>query len=186
MLNTRLDSARGLAHYLRHGGIIAYPTESCFGLGCDPRNRAAVKRLLRLKGRPQHKGLILIASSIQQLNPYIAPMSKAQKQQLATTWPGPHTWLVPAARNCPVWLSGRHNTIAVRVTAHALSANLCRDAGMALVSTSANHSGGKPAKTTHECYKLFGRRVKIIGGLIGKARKPSTIQDLASGKIIRP
>lgn len=181
-----MNYARGLAHYLRHGGIIAYPTESCFGLGCDPRNRAAVKRLLRLKGRPQHKGLILIASSIRQLNPYIAPINKVQKQQLAATWPGPHTWLMPVAKNCPVWLTGRHKTIAVRLTAHALSANLCRDTDMALVSTSANHSGGKPAKTAHECYKLFGRRIKIIDGLIGKARNPSTIQDFASRKIIRP
>jgi L-threonylcarbamoyladenylate synthase len=180
-----MNNARGLAHYLRHGGLIAYPTESCFGLGCDPRNRNSVKRLLRLKDRPQHKGLILIASSMAQLKPYIAPLSKPQKQQLAKTWPGPHTWLVPTAKNCPVWLTGRHKTIAVRVTAHTLSANLCHNTGMALVSTSANRSGCKPAKTTRECYKLFGKRVKIIGGLIGKARKPSTIQDLTSGKIIR-
>jgi L-threonylcarbamoyladenylate synthase len=175
---------------LDHGGIIAYPTESCFGLGCDPRNRDAVKHLLQLKGRPQHKGLILIASSMEQLKLFIAPLNKMQNQQLTTTWPGPHTWLVPAAKNCPVWLTGRHNTIAVRVTAHALSADLCRDAGMALVSTSANYSGYKPAKTARECYKLFGTQVKIIDGAIGKTcgkpRKPSTIQDLATGKIIRP
>ncbi len=181
-----MNHARELAQYLGHGGIIAYPTESCIGLGCDPRNRDAVKRLLRLKGRPQHKGLILIASSTEQLKPYMASINKTQKQQLAATWPGPHTWLVPAARNCPVWLTGRHNTIAVRVTAHALSASLCRGAGMALVSTSANRSGCKPARTSRECYKMFGRRVRIIEGVIGKARKPSTIQDLASGKIIRP
>lgn len=186
-LNSTLKShVRGLRHFLKSGGIIAYPTESCFGLGCDPRNRDAVKRLLQLKGRPQHKGLILIASSIEQLNSYMAPVRKMQKQQFAATWPDPHTWLVPAAKNCPVWLTGHHKTIAVRVTAHALSANLCRSAGMALVSTSANRSGCKPAKTAHECYKLFGRRVKIIDGSIGKARKPSTIQDLATGKIIRP
>jgi L-threonylcarbamoyladenylate synthase len=181
-----MHNARGLAHYLRHGGIIAYPTESCFGLGCDPRNRKSVKRLLRLKGRPQHKGLILIASTMQQLTPYAVAFGKAQKQKLAATWPGAHTWLVPAAKDCPVWLTGHHKTIAVRVTAHALSASLCRSSGMALVSTSANRSGGKPAKTTRECYKLFGTQVKLIRGFVGKARKPSTIQDLASGKIIRP
>jgi L-threonylcarbamoyladenylate synthase len=175
-----------LRHFLESGGIIAYPTESCFGLGCDPRNRNAVKRLLQIKGRPQHKGLILIANSSKQLKPYIAPVSKTQKQQLAKTWPGPHTWLVPTAKNCPVWLTGRHTSIAVRVTAHALSSRLCRDAGMALVSTSANRSGCRPAKTSRECYKLFGTQVRIVNGLIGKARKPSTIQDLATGKIIRP
>ena len=177
-------------HFLESGGIIAYPTESCFGLGCDPRNRDAVKRLLQLKGRPQHKGLILIASSMEQLKSYMAPINKAQKQQLAVTWPGPHTCLVSAAKTCPVWLTARHKTTAVLVTAHALSADLCHGAGMALVSTSANRSGCKPAKTAWECYKLFGTQVKIIDGAIGKTygkpRKPSTIQDLASGKIIRP
>lgn len=181
---------RALRAYLKSGGIIAYPTESCFGLGCDPQNRVAVHRLLRLKGRPQHKGLIVIASDIGQLNPYMAPISKAQQQQLETSWAGvnataAHTWLVPSAKDCPPWLTGRHNTIAVRVTAHHLASGICRHTGMALVSTSANRSGCKPAKTVRECYKLFGTNVKIITGRIGKQRKPSTIQDLATGRILR-
>lgn len=178
--------ARDLRYFLKSGGIIAYPTESCFGLGCDPKNRIAVRRLLKLKGRPQYKGLILIASSLRQLTPYMAPVNKAQQQQLQAGWPGPLTWLVPATNNCPPWLTGGHDTIAVRVTAHRPAARLCRSAGMALVSTSANHSGCKPAKTARECYRLFGSRVKIIGGHIGGQRKPSTIQDLETGRVIRP
>jgi len=181
-----LTHGRELRHYLRCGGIIAYPTESCFGLGCDPKNRIAIRRLLRLKGRPQHKGLILIASSLRQLMPYMAPVDKAQRQQLQASWPGPCTWLVPATKNCPPWLTGDHDTIAVRVTAHRTAARLCRDAGMALVSTSANHSGCKPARTARECCKLFGTEVKIICGRIGRQRKPSTIQDLETGQVIRP
>jgi L-threonylcarbamoyladenylate synthase len=177
---------RGLSNYLRHGGIIAYPTESVFGLGCDPGNRKAVQRLLRIKGRPQRKGLILIASHLQQLEAYIASLNDAQAAQITEKHPKPHTWLVPSAKNCPKWITGRHKTIAVRVTTHPLSASLCQNAGMALVSTSANRSGGKPAKTARECYKLFGAGVRVIHGSVGKARKPSTIQDMASGKIIRP
>ena len=178
--------AKDLRHFLKSGGIIAYPTESCFGLGCDPKNRIAIRHLLKLKGRPQHKGLILIASTLRQLMPYMGPVNKTQQQQLQASWPGPHTWLVPATKNCPPWLTGDHNTIAVRVTAHRPAARLCRSAGMALVSTSANHSGCKSAKTARECCRLFGTRVKIISGRIGKQRNPSTIQDLKTGRVIRP
>ncbi|MEQ1602226.1 MAG: Sua5/YciO/YrdC/YwlC family protein [Methylophilaceae bacterium] len=180
-----MKNARGLKLFLQGGGIIAYPTESCFGLGCDPKNRSAVKRLLRLKGRPQHKGLILIAACQRQLKPYMQPVSTAQQQLLNASWPGAHTWLVPAAKNCPPWLSGRHTSIAVRVTAHRSSADLCRRLNMALVSTSANHSGGKAAKTAHACRQLFAANIRIINGHIGKNHKPSTIQDLTTGRIIR-
>jgi L-threonylcarbamoyladenylate synthase len=176
---------RGLRAFLKRGGLIAYPTESCYGLGCDPANRNAVQYLLKLKGRPQHKGLILIASSFHQLRPYVASLSVEQCRQLAATWPGPHTWLLPASRNCPHWLTGGHHSIAVRVTAHTLAARLCKGIGMALVSTSANTSGAKSARTSRECVRLFGSRVKIVPGRIGKRRKPSTIQDISTGRIIR-
>jgi L-threonylcarbamoyladenylate synthase len=186
-LNSALKTdARGLRHFLQSGGVIAYPTESIFGLGCDPGNRRAVQRILRIKGRPQRKGLILIASHLAQLNHYIAPLNSTQIARISETHSKPHTWLVPSAEDCPKWITGRHKTIAVRITTHPLSASLCQGSGMALVSTSANRSGGRPVKTVRECYKLFGAQVKIIRGLVGKARKPSTIQDLASGKIIRP
>lgn len=178
--------ARALQHFLRSGGVIAYPTESCFGLGCDPRNRLAVQRLLRIKGRPQRKGLIIIASRFKQLKPLIAPPSPSQQQQMFARWPGPHTWLVPTAKHCPAWLKGRHTTLAVRVTAHPFAAALCRNSGMALVSTSANHNGRVPAKTTRDCYRLFGSQVRVLPGRTGGARKPSTIQDLLTGRIVRP
>jgi L-threonylcarbamoyladenylate synthase len=176
---------RALRQYLFRGGLIAYPTESCYGLGCDPNNRVAVKRLLRLKRRPQAKGLILIACRVRQLAPFIASLTPAQQEKIRVTWPGPHTWLMPASENCPAWLTGKHHRLAVRVTAHRGAAKLCRSAGMALVSTSANLSGGKPAKNARECQRLFGSRVKVLPGRIGRRRKPSTIQDLISGKVIR-
>ena len=176
---------RGLRHYLRRGGVIAYPTESCFGLGCDPSSRRGVQRVLSIKGRPQHKGLILIGSNLRQFEPYLAPLNDVQRQQLSSTWPGPHTWLVPAAADCPRTLTGKHRTIALRVTAHRPSAHLCKAAGMPLVSTSANRSGGKAARSARECRRLFGPAVRVIPGLIGKRRRPSTIQDLASGRILR-
>ena len=181
---------RGLRHYLRQGGVIAYPTESCFGLGCDPQNRLGLQRILRIKGRPQHKGVIVIASTQTQFKPYFAPLSSKQQTSLNSTWrkktnAKPHTWLVPAANNCPPWLTGKFNSIAARVSQHKTSKTLCQQLNMALVSTSANKSGCKPAKTTRECTRLFGQQVRVIHGLIGKQKRPSTIQDLLSGKVIR-
>ncbi len=176
---------RALRRYLRRGGLVAYPTESCYGLGCDPRNREAVQRLLRLKRRPQAKGLILIASSLRQFASFIAPLAPEQLEKTRQTWPGPHTWLMPVSNQCPSWLTGKHRSLAVRVTAHRDAAWLCRGVGMALVSTSANLSGGKPTKTARDCLRLFGHQVKVLPGRIGRRRKPSTIQDMATGKILR-
>ncbi len=171
--------------HFRRGGLIAYPTESCFGLGCDPRNARAVRCLLRLKGRPQNKGLILIADKAQRLKGYIAPLDAAQQQRVGETWPGPHTWLAPVGKKAARWLRGQHNSIAVRVTAHPLAAALSHCLGSALVSTSANRAGLKPLKTYTACRKAFGDRVLAVPGKIGNRKKPSIIRDLASGRIIR-
>ncbi|MDP2155585.1 MAG: Sua5/YciO/YrdC/YwlC family protein [Sulfuricella sp.] len=168
------------------GGIIAYATESCYGLGCDPRNARAVRRLLKLKGRPQSKGLILIADRYSRLRRYVLPPTAEQSRQLDQTWPGPHTWLMPASRHTPRWLRGRHESIAVRVTAHPDAAELCRALGSALVSTSANRAGLKPFKTYAACAKAFGQNVLALPGRVGARKMPSTIQHLLTGRIIRP
>jgi L-threonylcarbamoyladenylate synthase len=176
---------RRLRSHFQHGGLIAYPTESCFGLGCDPRNARAVRRLLRLKGRPQGRGLILIADDSRRLADFIAPLDAAQQLRVEETWPGPYTWLIPAGKKAARWLRGRHDSIAVRVTAHPLAAGLCHSLGSALVSTSANRAGMKPLKTYADCIKAFGNQVLTIPGNIGKNKKPSTIRDLTSGKLVR-
>lgn len=177
---------RRIRAHLENGGVIAYPTESCYGLGCDPRNARAVRKLLRLKRRPQHKGLILIAADFGQLKRYAAPLDQDQLQRIVATWPGPNTWLLPTSSSTPRWLRGRHASLAVRVTAHPVAAGLCRALHMALVSTSANLAGMKPARTHAACVRVFGHSVLVVPGQIGKNRKPSTIRDLASGRVVRP
>jgi L-threonylcarbamoyladenylate synthase len=173
-----------LLAFLKRGGVIAYPTESCYGLGCDPMNRRAVEKILRLKGRGAAKGLILIAADRRQLHPY-ATRTAIEAAWKTGRWPGPVTWVLPAARTCPSWLTGGRDTVAVRITAHAEAAELCRQAGTALVSTSANKSGGKPAKSWRQCQRLFGRRVRVLQGRVGARKRPSTLIDLASGKVLR-
>ena len=174
-----------IAAHLRRGGLIAYPTESCYGLGCDPRNRNAVLRLLKLKQRPQNKGLILIASKYAQLAPYLKSLSPDEQERLRRGGAQAITYLMPVKSSVPRWLRGAHNTLAVRLTAHREAAALCDALNMALVSTSANRSGAKPARTYAQCSRLFGKRVWVLPGKVGKRKKPSTIRMWASDRIIR-
>ena len=180
------DDAGSLRAHLRRGGLIAYPTESCYGLGCDPRNPQALNRLIRLKGRSAAKGMLLIADRFERLAPYLRPLRPAERARMQRTWPGPVTWVVPASPTCHPLLTGGRPTVAVRVTAHPGAARLCRMLGMALVSTSANKSGRKPAKTAAECRRIFGARVRVVAGRIGARRRPSTLIDLATGTVLRP
>jgi L-threonylcarbamoyladenylate synthase len=183
-----LQNARGLRHYLISHGVIAYPTEAVFGLGCNPLSRRAVHRILRLKGRPQHKGLILVADEFSRLSRFVAKLDDQQLATMQASWGNknkPHTWIVPASSNCPKWITGKHKTIAIRVSSHPLTAHLCKSTGMALVSTSANRAGCQAAKTSKQCKQLFGNQIRVLPGRTAGAKKPSTIQDLISGKILR-
>ena len=102
------------ARVVRAGGVIAYPTEAVWGLGCDPWDEMAVDRLLALKERPVHKGLILVADTIRQFDFLLEDLPEAWQDRLASTWPGPNTWLVPHQDRLPQWITGQHDTVALR------------------------------------------------------------------------
>jgi L-threonylcarbamoyladenylate synthase len=178
-------SIRQAIKTLRSGGVIAYPTEAVFGLGCDPWDEAAVNRILDIKQRPWHKGLILIASDFNQLTDFIEPLPPETLQQIEATWPGPVTWLLPAKDTTPNYLTGEHATIAVRITAHPLARELCKAAGHALVSTSANIAGMPPAKNHRQVRWQLPEVNAIVTGHCGKATQPSQIRDAQTGTILR-
>ena len=183
---SRLHLKRAAA-IVRHGGVIAYPTEAVFGLGCDPGNEAAVRRLLAIKRRPLSKGLILIAADLEQLKPFIEPLDSQSLAQVGAAWPGPVTWLLPARWKAPIWLRGRHDTLAVRVSAHPIASALCRIYGGALVSTSANLSGRPPARRAEQVRRQLGDVLDyVVPGETGGAAKPTEIRDLRSGRLVRP
>ncbi|MDF0605207.1 L-threonylcarbamoyladenylate synthase [Neisseriaceae bacterium TC5R-5] len=170
---------------LRCGGVIAYATESCYGLGCLPLDHRAIQKLLTIKARPRSKGLIVIAADFAQIRHLLRPLSADQQAQLARYWPGPYTFLLPAAARVPALLRGRHRKIAVRITAHEDTAALCRRLGTALVSSSANRAGQHPVKSARACRLAFGRQVLTLPGRIGKRRQPSSIIDLETGRVLR-
>ena len=128
---------------LTQGEVILYPTEAVYGLGCDPDNQQAVEALLAIKQRPVEKGLILIADNYGQLLKYVddakIPMDK--RADIFSSWPAAITWVMPASKNTPKWLTGQFDTIAVRVTNHPTVKRLCQEFGKPLVSTSANLTG---------------------------------------------
>lgn len=176
---------RRIVAHLRRGGVIAYPTESCYGFGCDPDNRNAVKRVLRLKHRPQRKGLILIASRYAQVRRYIQPLAADAQARLARDGAQAVTYLMPVRHRCPRWLRGEHETLAVRITAHPAASALCRALDMALVSTSANIGGDRPARTYADCARRFGGQALVLPGRVGRRKRPSTIRAWADGRIVR-
>jgi L-threonylcarbamoyladenylate synthase len=170
---------------LELGGVIAYPTEAVYGLGCDPEDEDAVLEILEIKQRPWEKGLILIAADFNQLQDYIEPVEADLLEQLEQSWPGPVTWVLPAREEVSPLLRGEHNTIAVRVTAHRQTAELCRLFGGPIVSTSANIAGQPPARTAHQVrWKVPGVDYVLSGSCSG-SDKPTQIRDGLSGAILR-
>jgi len=172
---------------LKKEQVIAYPTESVFGLGCDPDSQKAVNNLLLLKQRPQKKGLILIAASYQQLQPYIndEQVSTEQREKIFTSWPGHLTWVFPTSIQTPSWLSGEFNSLAVRVSAHPVVRQLCSCFGKPLVSSSANITGQTPCRTSREVVLQFGHQLSVLSGNVGGHLKPSEIRDALTDRLIR-
>lgn len=165
---------------------MAYPTEAVFGLGCDPLNSEAVFRLLALKGRAHNKGLILIASSLSQISPYIKPLNASLISTISEHTLEPTTWLLPANESVPTWLTGGSNKIAIRLTQHGLARELCELAGMAIVSTSANKSGCTPIRKAYQIRLKFSEKdVYTINGQVGAAISPSRIIDPLLNKQLR-
>jgi len=128
-----------VAEQAKLGGVIAYPTEAVFGLGCLPENSEALQRLLDIKQRPIEKGLILVAANFEQVRPYLAKNIKPTPQQMA---PDNVTWVYPVADNVSPLLRGRFDSIAIRISKHPLVQALCNTLDSPLTSTSANITGG--------------------------------------------
>jgi L-threonylcarbamoyladenylate synthase len=176
---------RQACNALNDDGVIAYPTEAVFGAGCDPWSETAIIRLLAMKRRPFEKGLILIAADFNQLQDFIQPLSADILAKVTQSWPGPNTWLLPVRDYVSPFLTGGRDTLAVRVTAHPLAAELCRRFGGPLVSSSANLTGLKPAKNVHQVHWQLPELDYVLPGALGGATKPSTIRDALTGEILR-
>ncbi|WP_346429344.1 L-threonylcarbamoyladenylate synthase [Parathalassolituus penaei] len=168
---------------VRAGGVLAYPTEAVWGLGCDPANEAAIQRILDLKARPWQKGLVLVAASLQQLEPWLLPLSEADEATVQATWPGPVSWVLPCRESVTPLLRGTHTSLAVRIPDHPLVRALCEQVGP-LVSTSANPAGREPARTSLRVRQYFGTALDgILPGQLGGRKNPSEIRTLSGERL---
>ena len=200
------DSVVQAAQWLKKGELLAYPTESVWGIGCDAYDKAAVQRILDIKQRPQAKGMIVIADSVERLAPLLDALEYSQRQQVIKSWQADndnialqckqaHTWLLPIpstlTTTVPPWITGQHQTVAVRVIAHPIIRQLCQQMvsphnpfGL-LVSTSCNPSGHQPASTLDEAYAYFGEQISYLNAETLGYTLPSQIRDATTGLIVR-
>ena len=178
--------SRLAAQALVSGGVIAYPTEAVWGLGCLPQYKDAVERILEMKNRPVHKGLILVAATTEQLAAYLDGLTAAELSRLSESWPGPFTWLVPDNGAAPAWIKGNHSTVAVRVSAHPVIQSICHTVGSAIVSTSANLGGRQPIKDLLNLRRQFGAHVDYIyAGELGDSATVTAIRHLREDRLVR-
>jgi L-threonylcarbamoyladenylate synthase len=169
------------------GGVIAYPTEGVYGLGCLPGNRDAVERILVIKRRSWRKGLLLIAADVEQLEPLIVLPEGPLSDTILASWPGPTTWVLEAKPGVPRWLTGGKDTLGVRVTTHPIARRLCQRVNGPLVSTSANRSGRPPLRRVLLVRRNFGALVDyVVPGALGGDRGPTAIKDGRTGRLLRP
>ncbi len=176
----------GVIAALQSGQIIAHPTESSWGLGCDPYNLEAVNELLKLKKRNQEKGLILVAGNWQELATRFPHLKQSQIDKITAQQDHPCTWLVEDKRaNFSSLIKGNHSKVAIRITHHQPLIELTKAYGSPIVSTSANPANRPPAFTIKQVVKYFGPQLCIFKGQLGGLTKSSHIRDLSSGKFIR-
>ncbi|GLS90447.1 threonylcarbamoyl-AMP synthase [Psychromonas marina] len=175
---------------LHNEGVIAYPTESVFGLGCDPDCDLAIEKILQLKQRPAHKGLILIAANIEQLQHYadFSMLTEQQVTAIKNTWPGPFTWVVPAKKSLSKLISGDFDSVAVRVSDHPIVQQLCSQFAKPIISTSANLSGLEACTNAEQVKAMFIDNPLLattIDAEVSGLDNPSQIHHALTGKRLR-
>lgn len=206
------------ASWLKQGQLLAYPTESVWGIGCDAYNQFAVEQILAIKNRPSEKGMIVVTDSIERIKPLLQQLPQQRQQQIIASWSQQasdevgansrqaHTWLLPLKdaqfksqskpdnqlqAKVPYWITGKHDSIAVRVIAHPLISQLCEQMVSSsnpyglIVSTSCNPSGEAPAKSFEQAYAYFGQDIAYLQGETLGYVLPSQISDALSGQVIR-
>lgn len=169
---------------LKTGGIIAYPTESMYGLGCDPYNEQAVHTILRLKKRSIDMGLILVVGSFEQAIEWIAHPEDLNLSIVQKHWPGPVSFLFEKSLQCPYWISGKHSTIALRFSKHPVIQALTSCYGKAIVSTSANIHKTPEARDCATVNSYFPDII-IVEGSIGITKTASSIYNAKTGEKLR-
>ncbi len=182
MMDDRLrDDIERAARVLADGGVVAYPTETVYGIGCDPLDRDACDRIVRIKERDGAKTMLLAAASVEQVEAFGGPLDERARVLADAFWPGPLTLVVRAEKADIPHLRGPGGGVAFRVTPHPVASELCRIFGGPVTSTSANLSGEPPVRDSKEARVVFGHLVDlVIAADLPSEGIPSTVLDLTT------
>jgi L-threonylcarbamoyladenylate synthase len=168
---------------LKAGGVIAYPTEGVWGLGCLWKDENAINEILRLKQRPLEKGMIVLCSQLSDIEAHLLPLTAEQIEQIEQDSPHPITWILPCKLSVPESVRGQHSSIAVRFSRHPQVKALCEKVGP-IISTSANPSGQVAAMSVLEVRQYFQHQLSyILPGALGGYSKPSEIRTLDGQRV---
>ena len=168
------------------GKIVAYPTESVFGIGCDPENEKSINKIIAIKNRSKQKGLIIIADEVKKLSKFIHKDYLDLFIKKSDIESKPTTWIVPSSKHVLNLVKGEDSSVALRITQHPIASRICKYSNKAIISTSANISNKTPAKNSNEILMQFGEEIDIIvDGRVGDSIKPTQIVDLITNKVIR-
>jgi L-threonylcarbamoyladenylate synthase len=182
LLEANDDAIKAAAFLIKEGGVVVYPTETVYGIGCVPLDPDAAQRICEIKERAD-KPLPLICSDIEMVRKIVVMTSAAEKLA-ARFWPGPLTIVLVSKVKYNTWVTHGAATLGVRVTEHPIAQKLAKAAGGVIVSTSANISGGEPARSAQEAKEIFMNKVDIIldGGPSPRSES-STVVDLTGEDI---
>tara|TARA_B100001059_G_scaffold236582_1_gene287977 strand:- start:3753 stop:4298 length:546 start_codon:yes stop_codon:yes gene_type:complete len=167
---------------IKNGGVVIYPTEGIYGIGCDPFNRSSIEDIFKIKGRESDKSFIILCSKINHIERVIniKLFDKRKLNDNSFT-----TWIVPSSEDCPTWLE-KDKSVAIRITNHPVIDELCHYLNGPIVSTSANYSNQKYINDITIIEKHFDGKVDcIVNGSLGKEKKPSMIRNILTNKILR-
>ena len=171
--------------FIRSGKLVAYPTESIYGIGCDPFNQNSVEKIFKIKARPRSKPMILVASNISQLINIVE--IEDLSDEVRESWPGHITWVIPCKDKCPQWLMNTNNkTVAIRISQHPVIVEMCDLLQSPIISTSANKTNEEPIKLPTELMNVFNQEIDfLVKGELGNRTNPSIIKEMETGLIIR-
>ena len=172
-----------LSQIIHAGGVIAYPTESVYGFGCDPLNKTAVKRILKIKQRSVNKGLIIVAADIKQIKPWVQNIPATIWQKVVNSYAT--NWVLPKSDLVPYWVSGDHQTVVVRISQHQIVQDICKYLGQPIISTSANVASRIELTSCIKVRKQFGKHLDfIVAGKVG-GLAPCRIIDPLNNLVLR-
>ena len=181
LVGTSIDLAVG---YLRQGGIVAFPTETYYGLAVDPDCASAVTKLFVVKNRPEHKPLLLLIEKKEQLETVAQRVPSVYYPLIKKYWPGPLTLIFQAKKTVNPYITGNTGTVGVRISPHPVAQELVKRMGKPITATSANISGFPPARSAQDVVGMLGDTVDyIVDGGKTEAGLPSTILSFQKGAL---